>query len=322
MYNVLVTGVGAIIGYGIVKSLKKSKYELNIIGTDIYEDAIGQQWCDGFEQAVLASSPNYCEHLKRIIEKHNIDLVIPGIEQDVEKIAKNMDYFSALHTKFVINNKELLITANDKWSTDHILKQHGVPSIPSYIDGEYQSVMSEIGMPFLLKPRRSYASKGIMTIHSEDEYEFWKKKLKDNFMVQKIVGDSDSEYTVGVFVFNNVESHKIVMQRKLSGEGSTAKAKIVHNKELEAFIDRLIPIFNPIGPTNFQFRYENGVYYLLEINPRISSSTSLRTAFGYNEAEMCIEYYLENKSPTEPKIRYGTAIRYIEDWIEYDCDHL
>lgn len=322
MYNVLVTGVGAIIGYGIVKSLKKSKYELNIIGTDIYEDAIGQQWCDGFEQAVLASSPNYCEHLKSIIVKHNIDLVIPGIEQDIEQIAKNMHYFEDLKTKFVINNRELLATANDKWSTDLVLRQHGVSGIPSYIDGDYETIVSELGTPFLLKPRRSYASKGIMTIHGEDEYYFWKKKLKDNFMVQKIVGDSDSEYTVGVFVFSNGESHKIVMQRKLSGEGSTAKAKIVNNKELEAFIDELISIFKPVGPTNFQFRYENGVYYLLEINPRISSSTSLRTAFGYNEAEMCIEYYLENKKPTQPEIRLGTAIRYIEDWVKYDSDHL
>lgn len=27
-----------------------------------------------------------------------------------------------------------------------------------------------------------------------------------------------------------------------------------------------------------------------EINPRISSSTSIRAAFGYNEAEMCVSY--------------------------------
>ena len=47
-YNILVTGVGAIIGYGIINSLNKSKYELNVIGADIYPDAVGRAWCDGF----------------------------------------------------------------------------------------------------------------------------------------------------------------------------------------------------------------------------------------------------------------------------------
>ena len=30
-YNVLVTGVGAIIGYGIIKNLRKSKFDLSLI---------------------------------------------------------------------------------------------------------------------------------------------------------------------------------------------------------------------------------------------------------------------------------------------------
>lgn len=42
-YNILVTGIGAIIGYGIIKSLRNSKYDCNIIGIDIFNDAIGQK---------------------------------------------------------------------------------------------------------------------------------------------------------------------------------------------------------------------------------------------------------------------------------------
>ena len=57
---------------------------------------------------------------------------------------------------------------------------------------------------------------------------------------------------------------------------------------------------------------------LLEINPRISSSTSIRAAFGYNECKMAIEYYLENKKPEQPFIKQGRAVRYIEDYIFYE----
>jgi hypothetical protein len=62
-------------------------------------------------------------------------------------------------------------------------------------------------------------------------------------------------------------------------------------------VDTLARLFRPVGPTNFQFRRHNGVYLPLEISPRLSSSTSLREAFGTNDAEMCIEYFLEGRTP-------------------------
>ena len=88
--------------------------------------------------------------------------------------------------------------------------------------------------------------------------------------------------------------------------------------ELDQRVRRLVELFEPMGPTNFQFRRHEGEFLLLEINPRVSSSTSLRTAFGYNEAEMCIEYFLEQKPPSTPHIRPGCAARYIEDVVVYD----
>ena len=57
---------------------------------------------------------------------------------------------------------------------------------------------------------------------------------------------------------------------------------------------------------------------LLEINPRISSSTSIRTAFGYNEALMAIQYFLEQQKQTKTKLKSGQAIRYVEDYILFD----
>ena len=61
MYTILVTGVGAVIGYGIVRSLRASKFPVRIVGMDIYADAVGQRWCDVFEQAVRADDPRYPE---------------------------------------------------------------------------------------------------------------------------------------------------------------------------------------------------------------------------------------------------------------------
>jgi carbamoyl-phosphate synthase large subunit len=61
---------------------------------------------------------------------------------------------------------------------------------------------------------------------------------------------------------------------------------------------------------------------LLEINPRISSATSIRAAFGYNESIMSVDYFLRGKVPMQPVVRKGVAIRYAEEHIFYDRNTL
>jgi len=323
-YNILVTGVGAIIGYGIIKCLKKSKYKDNIrvIGIDIYSDAVGRNWCDHFQQGILARDDAFPAFLKEVIKSYKIDLVMPGIEQDIESITNHFHTFLNLDALFVLNKPELIRLCNDKWETFLFFKNEQVDMIKTYIDGKFDCLKDKLGLPFLLKPRRSYASKGIRKIESAADYYYWKNKLGNNFMAQQIVGTDESEYTVGAFgLGDGTHSDIIVLKRKLAVDGATAKAMVVHEPELEDYVKKLCRITKPIGPTNYQIRYHEGYYLLLEINPRISASTSIREAFGYNEAEMCIEYFLVGEIPHKRKMRSGSAVRYIEDFIKYDSYH-
>ena len=172
-----------------------------------------------------------------------------------------------------------------------------------------------------MKPRRSYASKGIHKLTTEADFRYWKDKLGDEFMVQEVVGDIGTEFTIGAFGLGDGRLvQQIIFQRVLSSDGSTSKAVVRRIPELEKRVEALAEWFRPDGPTNFQFRFHRGEYLLLEINPRVSSSTSLRTAFGYNEAEMCVEYYLTGNIPAARTLRFGSAARFIEDWVTYASD--
>jgi carbamoyl-phosphate synthase large subunit len=110
----------------------------------------------------------------------------------------------------------------------------------------------------------------------------------------------------------------MTLKRKLSKDGFTDKAEVVELENIEEVLRSLCEVFKPIGPTNFQFRKDNSGLKLLEINPRISSSTSIRAKFGYNESLMAIDYFLEGKTIEQPRIKKGKAIRYIEDLIIYE----
>lgn len=317
-YKVLVTGVGAVIGYGVINSLRKSCYNTYIVGIDIYDDAVGQYWCDEFVKAIPSKDSLYIDFIFSLIKKYDIDLVIFGTEQEMHKMSDNISSQSWGKCKFVLNRKEVIALSEDKWDTFCYLKNNGIPAIDSMITCDFEQAIDKWGVPFLLKPRRSYASKGIVKINNKAEFEFYKPAAADNFMVQEIVGDNDHEYTAGIFGFGNGEYiGPIVFERTLSGEGATAKAKVVDIAQLTEKIDTLTKLLKPHGPTNYQFRLSKGQYLLLEINPRISSSTSLRTAFGFNEAEMCITYYLRDQKIVPPQIKFGRASRYIADWVRY-----
>ena len=325
MKTVMVTGTGAIIGYGVLKALRDTRPDFKLVAADIFPDAVGQYWADAFEVAPMTSSANYKLWLQDCIRKHDVDLLIPGIEQDVFCYACAPEIFSGLGVHVVLNRPELINLCRDKWEMHEALESLGHPvRIPSRLSGEFDELAGAFGVPFLLKPRVGYASKGLMRIASREDFELHSHRLGEELMAQPIVGRDEEEYTVGVFGDGSgAVNALIILQRTLSKEGATSKASVRHLPGLEEVVRELSLSFRPLGPTNFQFRRDGEKWWLLEINPRISSSTSLRAAFGYNEAEMCVRYYLEGVRIKQPAIRDGHAVRYIADLVRFenDCAH-
>ncbi|WP_447890199.1 ATP-grasp domain-containing protein [Pseudomonas hormoni] len=320
----MVTGIGAIMGYGLLKSLRSAGPGITLIGTDIYDDAAGRAWCDIFEQAPLTSSPEYSEWLIRTLDKHHVDILIPGIEQDIHWLSDHREQLKHLKCKIVLNDENLINLSRDKWAMHQELEASNDESrIPSCLDGTFESLSESLGLPFLLKPRRSYASKGLVWVKKREDFEPNAKHMGEQLIAQRIIGSNSQEYTVAVFGDGKGSvCASITFQRTLAADGSTAKAWVRNNESLDQTVARLCKHFKPVGPTNLQFRLdEKKGWKLLEINPRISSTSSMRTAFGYNEAAMCIEFYLEQRLPVQPLIRNGFAVRYIEDHIVYDRDH-
>jgi len=318
--TVLVTGVGAIIGYGVLRSLRDDGKKLCLIGTDIYPDAVGQAWADHFVLAPLTSSGDYSNWLEETIVKYKVDLVIPGIEQDVHYFSDHRELFDRLAVKSVINNQKLVNLTRDKWLMHEELRRIGSNTrIPSCLEGSFDHLSGTLGLPFILKPRCSYASKGLVKINNQIDFDIFASKLGNDLMAQPVIGSDDEEFTVAVFGDGQGQVlAQIIMQRRLAADGSTSKAWIRQDQSLNDTVSLLCAHFKPIGPTNLQFRRDKEHWKLLEINPRISSTTSIRTAFGYNEAAMCLDFYLANKTITQPKIKPGFSVRYIEDYIVYD----
>lgn len=320
MTTILVSGASGIVGYGILKSLRASGFDMTTIGTSIYDDSVAPAFCDLFELAPLTADPAYLTWLLRIIDVHAIDLIIPGIEADMYSWLDHKEEIEASGVTILQNAPVLTALCRDKWSFFEELVAANIDcAIDSSLDSDFSALQARFGTPFLLKPRRGFGSKGIVRVHDEESFRGYEDQIGEVLMAQPVVGDDDHEYSAAAFGDGAGHvSAVITLRRKLSPNGFTDRAEVVPSDEFSATIELLARHFRPVGPTNFQFRRTGAGLKLLEINPRISSSTSIRAAFGYNESAMAIDYFLNKIVPTQPHIARGRAVRYTEDFIFHD----
>jgi len=192
-------------------------------------------------------------------------------------------------------------------------------AIESSLEQDFSVLATQFGLPFLLKPRRGFGSKGIVRVTSEEVFLKHRADIGAMLMAQPIVGNDEEEYTTSAFCDGRGGYFaSMTLRRKLSREGFTDKAEVADTEEFIPAMDELCHLFRPLGPTNFQFRRCAEGPKLLEINPRISSSTSIRTAFGYNESAMALDYFLNKREPMQPTLRRGRAVRYTDEKIFYE----
>lgn len=320
MRTAFVSGASGVVGYGILRSLRKWDPSLRLVGATIYEDSPAQGFCDVFALAPRTDHADYPAWLAETFIRHRVDIAFPGIEADMYRWAGLAGSLPGAATaRLVLNEPRLIALCQDKWEFYQRVRAAGLPCvIDSSLESEFAALEQRFGLPFLLKPRRGFASKGIVRVDSQAAFLPHAARVGGTLMAQPIVGTDDEEYTTSAFCNGAGDFDALMtLRRKLSAEGFTDRAEVVDDADIPGVVRDLCALLRPIGPTNFQFRRHAGVLKLLEINPRVSSATSMRTAFGYNESAMAVEFYLDGKRPLQPAIRAGRAVRYLEDLIFY-----
>jgi carbamoyl-phosphate synthase large subunit len=128
---------------------------------------------------------------------------------------------------------------------------------------------------------------------------------KSEIVFQEYVGDSGSEYTVGVIVSQRgtiIDS--IVLRRVLKGLslGTTriidgkpytlstgySQGIIVKDEAVQGFCENLALRLGLVGPVNIQLRKHGSEIKVFEVHPRFSGTTSIRADAGFNEPDIVI----------------------------------
>ena len=323
-FRVLVTGMGALIGQGIAAGLRADRRAW-VLGLDRRKSLFADELCDAttLKPTLEEDSQAYLDFWIELITQHRIELIIPGISIDMMFLTKHRDAIETTGAKIVLNDADLMRLAEDKLLFAQDYAQLGLPMIPTVTKGaDWAATCAKLGAPpFIIKPAVGEGSAGVHLLHDEMDFEYWTHRTEDAFLCQKIIGSNDAEFTVGIFgLGDGTFIGPITFRRKLTRAGNTGEAEVVDHDEIARVTDQIARHYNPVGPTNLQYRVSQDKAYLLEINPRFSSSTSLRHMFGFNEASMCLDFFLNGKVPQTPMIRKGFAQRHSADLVSYACD--
>lgn len=317
MIRVLVLGVGGNVSQGIIKALRKAKIDMKLIGACISPNSAGLYMCDEAYISPYAHEEKFMNWLIEFCNECQIDIVFTGVEENICRIARDIDYFkSRTRAVFVSSSYEQLMVGQDKLHTALWLKENGC-NYPMFCNPQNQKDMEALvrksGFPLIAKPRNGKSAQGVYIINSWQELN--KVLEMDNYVLQEYIGNEDSEYTVGCYCNRKGELMDVIIMHRILKNGTTVWAEVVRNEKIRREAEKICEAYKPKGPLNIQMRLNNdGEPICFELNVRFSGTTAMRANFGFCDVEAMVrEYVLEDSIEKCFHIVYGEAYRYSEE---------
>jgi carbamoyl-phosphate synthase large subunit len=312
--KVMVTGAGALLGQGVIRSLLKSSLQPEILAVDPSPLAPALYWVPHRALVPMAKDPTYLDVIEALLRDHRPDAVLVGTDVELELFARHReDLEQRYSTWIVVSSPEVVAIADDKWATFQFLRQHGFPAPASALPGGEDALIAQVGFPLVVKPRVGARSVGVSVVRNRAQLASAVSALEAP-VIQECVGSDAEEYTAGTLTFDGRCDASIVMRRDLR-DGNTFRAFVEPYPELNEAVRRMAVALGAHGPANFQFRVGGDQVKVFEINARFSGTTPLRMHAGFNEVEMVLRKVVRGEAVTQPPTERMTLLRYFTETV-------
>lgn len=271
--NVLITAIGSFSCDVAIRNCHA--LNMRVIGCDIYpmEWVAQSSDVDTFYQVPKAIEENaYIPQILSIIKEENIDLILPSTDVEVDVLNKHRDEIKETGAKLCISGPKTIEFCRDKMK---FAEKAGKYAIRTRLVSEVPTPE----FPVVTKPVNGRSSIGLQKIYDQAHYDLVPK----DYIVQPLIeGD-----IITVDVVRHPKSHYVEvlarheLLRTLSGAGTSVK--IINDWELEAMCKDIAEELQITGCVCFEFiRDEDGVYHMLECNPRLSGGVAFSCLAGYD----------------------------------------
>lgn len=304
--TVLVTGIGGVVGQGVLRNIIHCGYEVGLIGTNTVAVSGGNHLCDAVYTVPFGDEPTYIPAMKRICTREKVDFIIPTTDAESYYLALTHHELPPLSTSSV----DVAWTFFNKLKTWESFQRAGIPFAETVLPSAYNNNFLE----YIVKPITGRGSRNIFISPEHPD------RFSDDYIIQKLY--KGKEITTAFYVTKKKQLFGFITFERLLQHGFTYQCEVTtqYEKQMEKMIYSIMSNFDIRGSCNIQCIVEqsSGRIIPFEVNGRISGTNSIRAQFGFEDVRYTLDEYLYGKMPSVPRIRKGAAVRVLLDVIYPD----
>lgn len=293
-FNILFTSAGRRVS--LIRYFKKALEELNLDGkivtADMQKTAPAALVADVHELLPHVTEAAYISKLFEICNKHDIKLLIPLIDTELQVLADHRSEFEKIGVCILVSSSEVNRICYDKRNTASFFESIQVNTPETLIA---QQILSDpdASYPVLLKPAYGSGSVGVTKINNSEELRFFLKYIP-NPIVQKYM--EGREYTVDVLMdFQGKACAAVPRLRMETRAGEVSKGMTVKDSNIMSAAKKVAEALpGAIGCITLQcFVTAADQIVFIEINPRFGGGVPLSFAAGAKYPKTIIQWLLK-----------------------------
>ncbi len=288
-------------GLGVVRNLGKRGITTVVLASNKNQLSFFSKYATG----IICPHPKnnerrYIDFLLEIGERLNKKgVLLPISDTDTIAILKSREKLKKYYhfTSSKIETVEKIINKNNFY---RLLEKKGIPHPKTYFpsnNNEIKTISKEISYPCILKP--VYSSYFVLDFHTklfiarskEELISYYEKaRLKNHEVnVQEIIpGDTNAQYGLNAYYNRKFDPTGVFMYRRIRewphkfGNGCFIQS--VWQQELEEIITPILKEMKYYGVVDAEFKKDlrDGLFKIIEVNPRIWMQNSLPMGCGIN----------------------------------------
>lgn len=302
MRSILVTGIGGVVGQGILRNLRAMEEDITIIGVNVSPVSGGNHLCDEVYQVPYAVEKNYIDAICKIIGQHNVQLILPSTDYEAYHLSLSSVKIPAV---VAASPHEVCEFCLDKFLNFQEFDHQNIEFARSFLPSSYENQFKE----FVVKPREGRGSRDIFI------NPMGPRSFSDDYVVQEYL--DGPELTTTFYVRRTGELHGFITLLRSLENGSTSSCEVVfeYDEEVKELLEKMVKAFPFRGSCNIQSRVTSRGVVPFEINCRISGTNSIRAQFGFPDVLYTVQELFWDRAPDAPLVTKGSAVRISHDII-------
>jgi len=307
--RILITGAGGAAAISVWKSLG-AEHELHMADMDPL--AAGLYLVPEAQRLIIprGDDPQLVEALHDACTARSIEMLLPTVDAEQFPLAMARGRFEAMGVTLPISPAECLRLCRDKQLL--LDRVRGEVPVPTYEPLTQEAADRVDSYPRFVKPRLGAGSRGVAKIVRREDLE---KQPKDgSVLLQEYL--PGEEFSVDVYVRRDgVVVGAVPRERMKVDSGIAVASRTVNVPEVIQSAIRTAEVIGIRGVANVQFkRAADGVFKLLEVNPRFPGTLPLTAAAGVDMPRLMVDEAMGRPLPDQ--LMPFTELMVVRYWTE------